>query len=62
MTPYSLGLIDQTSTHSYNNMLDNYARNEDGTVYQIEKKPFDYTGSYNDYYKNIKFCTRYTST
>ena len=42
-------------------MLDNYARNEDGTVYQIEKKPFDYTGSYNDYYKNIKFCTRYTS-
>ena len=42
-------------------MLDNYATNEDGIVYQIEKKPFDYTGSYNDYYTKIKFCTRYTS-
>ena len=42
-------------------MLDNYARNEDGTVYQIERNPFDYTGSYNDYYSKIKFSTRYTS-
>ena len=42
-------------------MLDNYATNEDGTVYQIKKEPFDYTGSYNDYYSNIKFSTRFTS-
>ena len=41
-------------------MLDNYATNEDGIVYQIEKKPFDYTGHYNDYYTKIKFCTRYS--
>ena len=61
MIPYSSGLTDQTLTHSYNKMLDNYARNEDGTVYQIKKEPFDYTGSYNDYYSNIKFSTRFTS-
>ena len=61
MTPCSSGLIDQTLTHSYNKMLDNYATNEDGTVYQIEKKPFDYTGAYNNYYKDIQFCTRFTS-
>ena len=42
-------------------MLDNYATNEDGTVYQIEKKPFDYTGAYNNYYRDIQFCTRFTS-
>ena len=42
-------------------MLDNYAINDDGIVYQIKRNPFDYTGHYNDYYADIKACTRYTS-
>jgi len=42
-------------------MIENYASNEDGVIYQIERNPFDYTGHYNDYYKDIKECTRYTS-
>ena len=42
-------------------MLDNYAINDDGIVYQIKRNPFDYTGHYNDYYADIKDCTRYTS-
>ena len=42
-------------------MLDNYAYNEDGIVYQIEREPFDYTGGYNDYYRDIQFSTRFTS-
>lgn len=42
-------------------MMQNYAKNQDGIIYQIEKTPFDYTGGYNDYYKQIQDSTRYTS-
>lgn len=42
-------------------MLKNYTKNQDGTIYQIEKTPFDYTGGYNNYYKQIQDSTRYTS-
>lgn len=41
--------------------MQNYAKNQDGIIYQIEKTPFDYTGGYNDYYKQIQDSTRYTS-
>lgn len=42
-------------------MLNNYAKNQDGIIYQIEKQPFDYTGSYNNYYKQIETYSWYTS-
>jgi hypothetical protein len=42
-------------------MIDNYSKNSDGVIYQVEKKPFDYTGGYNNYYKQIQDSTRYTS-
>ena len=42
-------------------MIKNYAINEDGIIYQVERKPFDYTGAYNNYYKEIQDSTRYTS-
>jgi hypothetical protein len=42
-------------------MLENYSRNQDGIIYQVERKPFDYTGGYNNYYKEIQDSTRYTS-
>lgn len=42
-------------------MIENYAKNQDGIIYQVEKKPFDYTGGYNNYYKQIQDSTRYTS-
>lgn len=42
-------------------MIENYAKNQDGIIYQIEKTPFDYTGGYNNYYKQIQDSTRYTS-
>lgn len=42
-------------------MLSNYDRNEDGVVFQINKEPFDYTGSYNNYYKNIESYSLHTS-
>lgn len=42
-------------------MINNYSKNSDGVIYQVEKKPFDYTGGYNNYYKQIQDSTRYTS-
>jgi hypothetical protein len=42
-------------------MLENYSKNQDGIIYQVERKPFDYTGGYNNYYKEIQDSTRYTS-
>lgn len=42
-------------------MLNNYSRNVDGIVYQIKKTLFDYTGSYNEYYKNMGVVSNYTS-
>lgn len=42
-------------------MLKNYDKNEDGIIYQIEKNFFDYTGSYNNYYKTIESHSNYTS-
>lgn len=42
-------------------MIENYTKNQDGIIYQVEKKSFDYTGGYNDYYKQIQDSTRYTS-
>lgn len=42
-------------------MLENYTKNQDGTIYQINRKPFDYTGSYNDYYKDIQPYSWHTS-
>lgn len=42
-------------------MLSNYDKNEDGVVFQIDKNPFDYTGSYNNYYKNIESYSWHTS-
>lgn len=42
-------------------MLSNYDKNEDGVIFQVDKKPFDYTGSYNNYYKNIESYSWHTS-
>jgi len=42
-------------------MIDNYNKTQDGVIYQVERKPFDYTGAYNNYYKEIQDSTRYTS-
>lgn len=42
-------------------MLKNYKRNLDGIIYQVEKESFDYTGAYNNYYKQIQDVTRFTS-
>ncbi len=42
-------------------MIDNYSKTQDGVIYQVERKPFDYTGAYNNYYKEIQDSTRYTS-
>lgn len=42
-------------------MLANYEKNQDGTIYQVNRTPFDYTGSYNNYYKNIESYSWHTS-
>lgn len=42
-------------------MLQNYDINEDGIIYQVNKNPFDYAGSYNNYYKSIESYTSNTS-
>jgi hypothetical protein len=42
-------------------MLVNYEKNQDGTIYQVNRTPFDYTGSYNNYYKNIESYSWNTS-
>lgn len=42
-------------------MLTNYNKNSDGIIFQVNKKPFDYTGSYNNYYKNIESYSWHTS-
>ncbi len=42
-------------------MLANYEKNADGIIYQVNRTPFDYTGSYNNYYKNIESYSWYTS-
>lgn len=42
-------------------MLNNYSKNEDGIIYQVNKKPYDYTGEYNTYYKNMGVVGSYTS-
>jgi len=42
-------------------MIKNYEKNSDGVIYQKDRKPFDYTGGYNNYYKQIQDSTRFTS-
>jgi hypothetical protein len=42
-------------------MLANYEKNQDGTIYQVNRTLFDYTGAYNNYYKNIESYSWYTS-
>lgn len=42
-------------------MLSNYDKNQDDVIFQINKNLFDYTGSYNNYYKNIESSSWYTS-
>ena len=42
-------------------MLENYNTNSDGIVYQVDKEPFDYTGSYNNYYREIQEYSWHTS-
>jgi hypothetical protein len=42
-------------------MLENYQKNQDGIIYQVERTPFDYTGSYNNYYKIIESYSWHTS-
>lgn len=43
-------------------MLDNYAKNEDGIVYQVNREPFDYGGDYvNDRYGPVGIAIRFTT-
>lgn len=42
-------------------MLENYNKNEDGIIYQVNRKPFDYTGTYNEYYQKIESYSWHTS-